>query len=271
MQYIILLNYNSKFTYYNMSLKLVSNAENIRFRNINDNYSRIKYLDFNVIVMNKNGYINCTKMCDDIAEEIDSTKTFKQWENRIGSDELIHDVGSNSLIRKESGIFCHPELALVIAGWMSPNFQIKLSKIITRYVVEFMKNETEKLLLKKDNEIKKLNKMPIIITNQNECVFYLLANNDKLKKNKTNFAYGVIRVANKSAKVSLAKYKENHPNMKVIKPYPTSNPKKLWQLLRNNLEIRNKITVDRYQFNVCKGYSIEQVITHIIKIKKRII
>lgn len=252
-----------------MSLELISNTENIRIRNIDDKYSRVKYLDFNVIVMNKNGFINCTKMCEDIAEEIDSTKTFKQWENRVGSNELIQDSGLNSLIWKSSNAYCAPELALVIAGWMSAKFQIKLSKIIKGYLIDVVNTKTEKLLQKKDNQIKKLNKVPIL-TNQNDCVFYLLKNNDKLKKNKSNFAYGVIRVANKSSKASLSKYEENHPQMKIIKTYFTSNPKMLWQLLRNDLEIRNKITADRSQFNVCDGYSIEQVITHIKRIRKRI-
>ena len=36
---------------------------------INNNYSRGRYIDFNVIIMNDNSYINCTKLCRDLSKK----------------------------------------------------------------------------------------------------------------------------------------------------------------------------------------------------------
>ena len=65
------------------------------YENITDGYSYGKYDDFNIIIMNSNGYINATKLCTAHGKE------FKAWFKNISSKELIEYT--NIYIQKSSG------------------------------------------------------------------------------------------------------------------------------------------------------------------------
>lgn len=60
--------------------------KNICFEAINDEFSWGKYGDFKVIIMNKNGYINVTKLCDEAG------KRFENWLANKMATELINCI-----------------------------------------------------------------------------------------------------------------------------------------------------------------------------------
>jgi hypothetical protein len=55
---------------------------------INDDFGRAKYLEHNVIIMRKNGYVNITKLCQQYG------KLFKNWLGNGSSKELCDVVSS---------------------------------------------------------------------------------------------------------------------------------------------------------------------------------
>jgi hypothetical protein len=62
-----------------------NDIKNIIFKPISDKCSYGKYGEFNVILMNKNGYINVTKLCND------ANKHFYHW-NQNNNFELLEAV-----------------------------------------------------------------------------------------------------------------------------------------------------------------------------------
>ena len=137
-----------------MSSTTASTMNDLIFENINDEYGRGKFGNFNVIIMKKNGYINVTKLCKDGGKE------FRKWRENKNSTEFIEefssDVGipaadflivinsgnTNILIR---GTYAHPELVPHIASWVSAKFARKVSRIVNDYFGREARLENERL------------------------------------------------------------------------------------------------------------------------------
>ena len=139
--------------------------QQIIFDYINTDYAYGKYGDFTVIMMTSNRYINATKLCKQYGKE------FKHWKENIGNKQLIEEVekeissvgypsdeltnksfiiktgGRNELLR---GTYVHELLIPHIASWISPQFGIKVSKIVNSYII----NEYITELKQKDDIIK---------------------------------------------------------------------------------------------------------------------
>jgi len=138
---------------------------------INDDFSWGKYADFEVVIMNKNGFINCTKMCQHISDETGHQRLLKNWTPITNAKELIKAVSSTAgqqatdlmpiikggKIQEITGTYCHPDLVPHIASWASPQFAVKVARIVNEYLSREAKDEREKLLRKKDDKIDKLN------------------------------------------------------------------------------------------------------------------
>src|SRR3977135_1873294 len=131
------------------------------FEQIEGNFWYAAYGPFRVIMMKDTGYINASKMC------MDGDKHFHHWKENKSSQALIHSVekmlaieaqtiqicdpgipGSENLACKSittqnrsavamliSGTYCHPNLILHIACWISPEFALKVSKVVNGYIV----------------------------------------------------------------------------------------------------------------------------------------
>jgi hypothetical protein len=136
---------------------------NIAFEKITDEFSFGKYGDFNVIIMNKNGYINATKLCQEGNKRLlkwNQTKHAKELEeeiikkilpNRNGSTEIKYVINGGN-IRIINGTYVHPKLIPHIASWISPAFAIKVADIVNEYFTKEALHEKDKLLQRKDNE-----------------------------------------------------------------------------------------------------------------------
>lgn len=131
-------------------------------------YARGKYSEFKV-VLNKQGYINATKLCKD------GNKNFFHWVENKSSKELLEELSSHigkpmcEIFMKVSGgknmeirgTYVHPLLVPHIASWISPSFALKVSHIINEFVVQEYKNEIaqkDKHIKEKDSKIDELTK-----------------------------------------------------------------------------------------------------------------
>ena len=125
----------------------VNSIMEIATDDINDDYCWGNYGNFKVIIMKKNGYINATKIVSDACED----KKFNDWASgedaielieavaefaRIPVDEIMITItgGNDSTIR---GTYAHPGLIPNIASWASPEFAIKMTKILRAYANQF--------------------------------------------------------------------------------------------------------------------------------------
>lgn len=55
----------------------------VKVSKIDDDYERVEYGDFSVVVMRNNGYVNANKLCHD------ANKDFRNWKANASSKELI--------------------------------------------------------------------------------------------------------------------------------------------------------------------------------------
>ena len=133
---------------------------------INDDFSYGNYGVFQVIIKNDNGFMNATKLCKDGGKE------FRNWKANANAKELISAVSSSARIPADGilqtitggknvvirGTYVHPDLIPHIASWVSPEFAIKVSKIVNEYFIKKASEEKDKLLHKKDDKIDRLTK-----------------------------------------------------------------------------------------------------------------
>lgn len=120
--------------------------KNIVFKKINDEYYWGIYGDSKVI-MNSNGYINVTKICNEVTTKNGKKKEFKHWKTTSEAKDVlceiskITNISESKLLIKElksienivRGTYAHPMLVTHIASWISPKFSIKVSHWIEEW------------------------------------------------------------------------------------------------------------------------------------------
>jgi KilA-N domain/Protein of unknown function (DUF3627) len=146
-----------------------------------------KYGEFEVYIMMKSsketgyiaGYINATKLCDM------ANKRFTNWAANADAKKMINAFASASGIPDAQmmikittsskshirirGTYVHPDLIPHIASWASPEFAIKVSKIVNQYMISQAIEEKDKLLKKKQDKIDRMNiKMDKLLANNAE-------------------------------------------------------------------------------------------------------
>jgi hypothetical protein len=164
----------------------------IIFDHIDDKYAYGKYSDFKVIIMKENRYINATKLCKEYGKEL------KHWKENKSSNDLIYEVekeittvdypttetkpfiiinGANNNQKNKliSGTYVHELLIPHIASWISPQFGIKVSKIVNNFLITEYKNS----LKQKDDKINTLEEKLDRILKKNDEI--LLENNNMKK------------------------------------------------------------------------------------------
>jgi hypothetical protein len=165
------------------------NIQRIIFEDINAEYGRGKYGDFEVIIMKSNGYINATKLCSN------GGKKYKNWSRLQGSQELIKYFQENykgpdmvfrsiagGQIIEIRGTYVHPDLIPHIASWISPAFAFKVSKIVNNFIVQEYIEEDRKnkqVILEKETSIERLERK---IDNQSKEIKELLSYGKKTTK-----------------------------------------------------------------------------------------
>jgi len=137
------------------------------YENINSDYCRASYGEFKVVMMNKNGFINATKLC------ISGGKRLESWHRNSGSKEMIEFFtsqlnteckigiagGKNTEI---SGTYVHRYLIPHIASWVSPTFSFKVSRIVDDFLIKERQREVDirdGIIKEKDTKIESLERM----------------------------------------------------------------------------------------------------------------
>ena len=106
---------------------------------INADFGRAEYLGQKVVIMRKNGFVNMTKLCDQ------KNRKFGNWLENKTSKELVRAVATSSGIPDDEtmilvkggqtpetrGTYVHHRLAPHIASWISPEFGLIVSDIVT--------------------------------------------------------------------------------------------------------------------------------------------
>src|SRR5277367_4622610 len=153
-----------------------SHLSAICFEHIKDDYWYGAYGEFRVVMMKTNGWVNASKMCKDGGKKfndwtrLQSTKQLLETFNRLEASENTTDIKTedgntcgdrptgitatrcNTLKivvennfsetgRLISGTYCPADLIPSIAGWISPEFQIKANRIINHYLVSEYKTK----------------------------------------------------------------------------------------------------------------------------------
>ena len=136
------------------------------FEQIEGNFWYAAYGPFRVVMMKDTGYINATKMCSS------GGKNYCEWSRLNSSHELINALAidlalenthgtsastlrdgnqqicglpsplckfiqtrnSTDMERIISGTYIHPDLVPSVAGWISADFALKVSKVVNGYI-----------------------------------------------------------------------------------------------------------------------------------------
>jgi len=126
-----------------------NNVHRLHVTKINDSYSRNQYGTFSIMTMNKNNYVNASKLCKEAKKQFKNCKASAMWAELINElslviklpvNELIYTVvgGKNTDIR---GTYVHPKLIIHVAIWCGPNFAIKISEWIDEWRLFSYNNE----------------------------------------------------------------------------------------------------------------------------------
>lgn len=126
----------------NLELYDSHDIRNIIYKDIDDQYCYGKFGELKVIIIEKNGYMNVTKLCADSGKdfeswlEIDNYKDLvsyvdnelsKQKDKNMPRKSIIYVDNGNSLT---DGTYVHYKLFVHVAAWCSTSFALGSSKIV---------------------------------------------------------------------------------------------------------------------------------------------
>ena len=200
------------------------------YEDIDETYSRAKFLNLDVVIDKNTSYVNCSKMIRTICGQIGKDKDFFEWKRNILSKELCKCVSQTEKILEEdlfnqvnggkktiiSGTYCHPLLVPNIAGWVSPLFGVMVARIINEFANKHSRTiireinaenaelrvSVNKLLYKNDSLTQKVNDL---INTSNS----VLSGNEDLKRQNKKVLRG-----NKDLKIQNDKVLRNTKKIK---------------------------------------------------------
>jgi len=166
---------------------------NITTKKINSRYSSGKYLDIDVIIMTKNGYINATDFCSTHKKQSKryfelprSNKIRKAIEKRydveIEKQTILIESGESKQLL---GKYVHPKLLTDIASWISTDLYFKITDLVENYNVKEknrLLKEQKQLLGEKDDKIDELTKLVQDIKKDTKKIDKVLKINKSMKK-----------------------------------------------------------------------------------------
>ena len=139
---------------------------NIIFEKINNEFSKGIYGGYIVTVMNNNGYINTTRLCDKVIEDYGDYdgRVFENWEESKQLRDLVKNFSKEENIPKSQliievnrsricpemiiGTYVHPTILPHLMAWILPTFGFKLfsavNPTLTKKTIEKKKTVREK-------------------------------------------------------------------------------------------------------------------------------
>ena len=117
--------------------------DNMIYEDINDQFGYAKYLNFDVIIMKSNQYINISKLCvennKDFCDWIQSKRAkivIKAFEEEYNIKPLMQILDVPNELR---GTYIHRYLMSEIGSWISTNFLKELNNLTIKYEQEMKK------------------------------------------------------------------------------------------------------------------------------------
>jgi len=237
----------------------------IIFEKINDTFSKGMYAGFVVLIMNKNGYVNVTKLCKNIFIEHKKIfndakeKEFRHWKLLDNAKELIEAISepvrnpTNSVIVSITtgtndlrGTYVHPDLVPHIASWASPTIAIKISKIVNEYFANDERKRQRELLKEKDDKIDQL------LRKQKKQTGLI-----KTQMNKIDTQNGMIKTQSDDIKLLLAENKKLMTNVVNLDKKTTNISTKLDKVVPNRV-IPTKNIKDTMHFILIRNFKFER-------------
>lgn len=250
--------------------------QSIIYESINEKFGYGEYLGFKVIIMKENGYINATRMCNDISEIIKKDKAFRYWKKIESAKELIEEVENN--IKADGGIlssaiiihkgglqelqylqgsYVHPDIIVHIVSWASPKIAIKVSKIINGKII----SEYEKQIQEKEEELvlrgEELKRYKNYLDSMKE---YILIYHEP---SAIDNVYYISRVNERSKPTIESRARAK--NYELLHNIPmTRNSIELYYNLRKGLQARELIiAIDNNRIRISPQYSLEKFVEDI--------
>ena len=143
--------------------------KNIIIERIDSKYSKGKYWGYVVTVMNDNGYINASKLCNDVCEKGMKPKVFEDWkknkqlknivdifsiENKIPKYQLFINIKGNKMT---TGTYIHRDLVPHFVSWASPILGLTIGECDTAIIIQSIEEKND-MICEKDETIKELEK-----------------------------------------------------------------------------------------------------------------
>jgi len=129
-------------------------TKKICFEKINEQFSIRSCGDFPVIIADQNGYVNATKLCQEIAKKNGSKKVLKEFFKTDRNKKIVKSVSLytninvkdltfiiKTSINKIRGTYVHSLLMIHIGMWLGSNFAVEISKWIEEWKLYSPKNE----------------------------------------------------------------------------------------------------------------------------------
>jgi hypothetical protein len=141
-------------------MQVVRNLNEIVYEPINQDYGWGKYGEFKVLIRRRDGYVNATKLCKEGGKE------FFHWSSNEASKRMANELSTSLGIPRDGlfqvivggidadlrGTYVHQDLVPHIASWISPQFAIKVSRIVNDFIV----CQYEQAIREKNGEISQL-------------------------------------------------------------------------------------------------------------------
>lgn len=149
-------------------------SENIQIDILNNKFAKGKYVNFEVIIMRENGYINASniilqhnkkvqRLIDKGITTDEKKKKFSGWSRGKGNKKYIKFLANkldvdveNLIIEEESGkieflgSYIHPKLIVDFINFVNFEFKYRIQEIVDKYVSQ----ETREIIEKQKNAIK---------------------------------------------------------------------------------------------------------------------
>lgn len=233
--------------------------EEVKFKHIiikelNDKYSLGKFDDFTIIIMNKNQYVNATKLCNQINTKIKTKKRFRTWLENKSTKELVDYVSQiikipvNKLFIKiindenrYTGTYIHTDLIMHVITWISPKYASDIKRIENYKLQKKMKT------ICKDRVIKSIDE-------GNYPCFILL-------KDNSDIYYHIIRTKNKTKNVAIKKHEDCSIVLNI-----KYNPNSINLLDRMRENLYDRIKIKGCSFHLLNYYTEKELIEDIIKL-----
>lgn len=165
------------------------NWKNGTLESISNEFSLFKCGKFEAVIMNKNSYINLTKICSQSKTKNGNNIGFGHWRETSKSKEILDEVSrltgidvSDLLINIVSGnknntinrgTYGHPMLLTPIAAWISPKFLLKISMWLEEWKAFSKKNNLayyeELVNLQPSHNLKREKQVQLTLQNKYDC------------------------------------------------------------------------------------------------------